>query len=492
MAKETGKKSIGVNVIWNGILSLTSILFPLITFPYITRVLGVETNGAISFSSSVVNYFALFASLGLSTYGVKACAQVKNNKKELSKVTHELLIISLTAAFVVLIFLFIMLFCIPQFSSYRSLMAVYSINIFLNVLGMNWMYQGIEKFRYITTRSIIFKIISIFMMFMFVKAPSDGVVYAGISVFASGAGNLLNAFYSHKYIDYSKFDNYELKKHLKPILTLFATILAINVYSHLDNVMLGFIHGDYATGIYYVAVKVKTILITLISSFSVVIMSRLSYINANESGSLNGLLKKSYAFIIMTTIPVATFFMLFAKESVIFLSGNEYVEATFAMQILLPTIVISSVSQIIGSQYSVSVGKERNLMIAVIFGAIANVVFNCLFIPKFSYNGAAVGTVIAEATQCTIQIILAKDMVKEVFSVKKFLQTVICAGTAAIVAYIVKHFLVINSVFGILLVNSIIFFAVFFALMLLIKYDMCIYMLDFFLSKVKKKKTNAN
>lgn len=198
-------KSIGINAIWNGILSLASILFPIITFPYITRVLGVEVNGAISFAMSVTNYFSLFATLGLSTYGVKACARVKDNRQELSKVTHELLIISMISAFLTLSVFYLSIVFIPQFRQYRFLMLIYSINIILNVLGMNWMYQGIEKFKYITTRSLIFKVISIILMFLFVKNSEDGAVYAAISVFATGAGNILNIIYSHNYIDLLKF-----------------------------------------------------------------------------------------------------------------------------------------------------------------------------------------------------------------------------------------------------------------------------------------------
>ena len=163
------RKSIKSNIIWNGILSLSSIIFPFLTFPYLTRVLDVEVNGAINFSLSMTNYLALFATLGLSVYGVKACAQVKDDKKELSKVVHELLIISSTAAIIVLVILYSAILMIPKLSVYAAYLTVYSLNIIFNVLGMNWMYQGIERYRYTTTRSIAFKVISMAMMFLFVK-----------------------------------------------------------------------------------------------------------------------------------------------------------------------------------------------------------------------------------------------------------------------------------------------------------------------------------
>lgn len=480
-------KSIGINAIWNGILSLASILFPIITFPYITRVLGVEVNGAISFAMSVTNYFSLFATLGLSTYGVKACARVKDNRQELSKVTHELLIISMISAFLTLSVFYLSIVFIPQFRQYRFLMLIYSINIILNVLGMNWMYQGIEKFKYITTRSLIFKVISIILMFLFVKNSEDGAVYAAISVFATGAGNILNIIYSHNYIDYYKYTNYEIRKHIKPILILFATTLAVNVYSSLDTVMLGLLQGDYATGIYSVAVKIKTILITLISSFSVVMMSRMSYVSKDGEKNIYSLLKKSYELLAFVTLPLCVFFVILSRESVCFISGDEYAMASTPMIILMPTIVISSLSQIIGSQYSVSIGKEKNLMIAVISGAIANVIFNAILIPIYSYDGAAIGTIIAESTQFIIQILLAQEMVSKVFSVKQFLKAFMGALVAALVTLCFNNGIYISGLFFKLLFSAVVYFLVYLGIMHFMHYELVDDFEKMILEKIKRR-----
>lgn len=487
LKKQNIEKSIKKNVIWNGILSLSTIIFPFVTFPYITRVLGVEVNGAINFSLSTVNYFSLFATLGLSTYGVKACACVKDSREELSKVVQELLIISGIAAVIVLGVLYLAAWFIPQLSSYSIYLTVFSLNIIFNVFGINWMYQGIEKYEYVTTRSIIFKIISIVMMFMFVKKPEDGIIYAAISVFASVGGNILNIIYSRRFISYKKIKKkYEFKRHMSPILVLFATNLAVNVYSNLDSVMLGLLCGDYPTGIYYVAVKIKTILITLISSFSIVIMSRLSYVNKNSNiNELQRVLKKSYSVIIFITSSVSVYFILLSKESILFLSGSDYLEAITPMRILMPTLIFSSLSQILGSQYSVSVGKEKNLMKAVIIGAVVNIVMNLLLIPKFSYNGAAIGTLIAEITQCLIQMILAKDIVKKVFSIKKLIY-VLFSTTISAIGFILSYKLYSSfSAFIVLVVSAILFFSIYSIILILLKYDLCVEVLEI-LKKIKK------
>ena len=351
------------------------------------------------------------------------------------------------------------------------------------------MYQGIEKYEYVTTRSIIFKIISIVMMFMFVKKPEDGIIYAAISVFASVGGNILNIIYSRRFISYKKIKKkYEFKRHMSPILVLFATNLAVNVYSNLDSVMLGLLCGDYPTGIYYVAVKIKTILITLISSFSIVIMSRLSYVNKNSNiNELQRVLKKSYSVIIFITSSVSVYFILLSKESILFLSGSDYLEAITPMRILMPTLIFSSLSQILGSQYSVSVGKEKNLMKAVIIGAVVNIVMNLLLIPKFSYNGAAIGTLIAEITQCLIQMILAKDIVKKVFSIKKLIY-VLFSTTISAIGFILSYKLYSSfSAFIVLVVSAILFFSIYSIILILLKYDLCVEVLEI-LKKIKKAK----
>lgn len=484
MQKSKDSISLIKNVVWNGILSISQILFPLITFPYITRTLGVDANGANSFSLSVASYFLLFASIGIPTYGVKACAKVRGDKSELSKVVQELLSINCAVAVGVLIIYIISIYLVPQFQNYKLLLSIYSFEIVLNVIGVNWMYQGIEKYRYITTRAIIFKLISIILMVLFVKKPSDIFKYAIITVFASYGGNIINAVYSRTFVSLTPFTKLHIRKHCKPILFLFATTLAVSVYSHMDSIMLGIMKGDHATGIYYVAVKVKTVLITLISSFSVVLLSRLSNVESNGNSELVGLLKKSYSVIIMTSIPVVLFFILFSKNSVLLLSGSSYLNSSIPMKILMPTVFISAVSQILGNQYSVAVGKEKNLMLAVICGAFINLVANSILIPLYSYNGAALGTLLAEFTQCAVQIILAKAIVKDIFSLMNLLKVFIANICAGLVSYMVLTQYLHLGVFTQLLLAATIYFSIYFIGLYIVKYEMFI---DAITIIVKKK-----
>lgn len=466
------------NIAWNLLLSLSSLLFSLLTFPYVTRVLGVQTNGAISFASSLVSYFALFAGLGISTYGVKACAQVKQDREKLSQVAQELWIISAAAAAVVLGVLYLLLLFVPALHRYRGWMLVYSANIWLNVLGMNWMYQGIEKFRFIAIRSLVFKLLSLVLVFIFVRDAQDGLCYAVISVFASGAGNLCNAICAHRHIRCRPLSSYQFKRHCKPLALLFATTLAVNVYSQMDTVMLGFFCGDYATGIYSVAVKIKTILLSMFSSASVVMLSSLAAAGKGGEGEVRPLLQRSYAMTIFITVPVCVYGILLAQESVVFLSGADFAIAGVPMKILMPTVVLSALSQIIGSQYSVSTGRERNLMVAVVSGAAVNLACNALLIPRFGYNGAALGTLIAEAAQCAIQMLLAREIIQQVFCPKKLCKVGLAAAVAAALVLLLRQACAPLGEFKWLMLSALLFGTVYIGILAVVRYDVFVWLKD--------------
>lgn len=219
-------KSVKFNFMMNMILTVSSFVFPLITFPYVSRVLLVEGNGYVSFATSVLTYFTMFASLGIPSYGIRACAQVRDDRKELSRVTQELFIINIITTIVVSIVFVITLFTVPQFKEQQTLLWINGASLILNAVGVNWFYSAMEQYSYITVRSIIFKIASIILMFIFVRQQKDYIIYGAITVFATSGSNLLNFVNLRKFIDLKPVGNYRFKRHLKPILYFFAASAA--------------------------------------------------------------------------------------------------------------------------------------------------------------------------------------------------------------------------------------------------------------------------
>ena len=209
--KENKIHSVKYNFIMNFILTASQFLFPLITFPYISRVLQPAGNGKIAFVSSIANYFMLVASLGIPTYGIRACAQVRNDRRKLSQTVKEIFLINFAMTICVIVIYMVSVFCVPKFYAEKELFLVYGINILLNMFGMNWVFQALEQYDYITFRSILFKIIAIVLMFLFVHQYDDYVVYGAITVFAAVGSNILNFIRLRKYIDFKTNQKYHIK-----------------------------------------------------------------------------------------------------------------------------------------------------------------------------------------------------------------------------------------------------------------------------------------
>ena len=328
-------KSVRYNFFMNFILTASGFIFPLLTFPYISRVLLVEGIGKVDFVTSVSNYFLMVASLGIPTYGIRACAQVRDDKEKLSKTVHEILIInSVTTALVVLTYI-ICILTVPRFAEDKVLFYINAIGVLLNMFGVNWFYQAIEKYDYITWRTIIFKALSLVFMFLLVHNSEDYIIYGAITVFALVGSNLLNFFKLRSYISFKKQEKYEFKKHLKPVFILFAQSLAISVYTNLDIIMLGFVKGDYDVGLYSAASRFKGLLVSLVTSLGNVLLPRMShYAKHKMHKEFQSTSIMAINFTLLLSIPLAVFFIFSSSDCLLILSGSEFLGATLAMQII--------------------------------------------------------------------------------------------------------------------------------------------------------------
>lgn len=480
-------KSIKHNAIMNSLLSVVNIIFPLITFPYVSRVLGVSANGRLSFASSVVSYFTLFATLGMTTYGIRACAKSRDDKKELSKNVHEILMIGFITAIIMFLILIFFVAKIPKLNVEAKLIGINSVTLLLNVAGMNWLYSGIEQYDYITIRSIMFKLISIVLMFLFVHSPEDIYRYALITVFALAGPNVLNIIYSRNYVEYRWIGGYNLKRHLKPTLMLFATLLAVNIYTNLDNVMLGFMTDNFEVGIYHASVRIKTVLITMVTSLGAVLLPRLSnYLKNNKSEEFYKALKKSFDFTCFAGISMAIYFFVFAKEGILFLSGKEYLEAVLPMKILIGLVALTGFSNIIGMQIFIPSNRENKFMIAVICGAVVDLGLNIFAIPLFGAVGAAISTLIAEIVQFLIQVMYARKEIGKFADFKTFFIVTVSATIAILLVLPIKLYIELNS-FMMILTTGVLYYFIYCVILLFFKFGF-LYELIYQLEKRKIKK----
>lgn len=478
--------SIKKNFIMNALLTISSFIFPLITFPYISRVLSPEGIGKVSFANSVVAYFALFAQLGIPTYGVRACAKVRDNKKELSQTVQEIFIINIVMTIITYIVFGITLSCVSRLQADKHLLLIISSTMLFNAAGMDWFYRGLEKYTYITSRSILFKFIAIFLMFALVHQKSDYIAYGWICIFASSASNICNLVNIHRYIEIRPVGMYNFRHHLKPIIVFFAMSCATTIYTNLDTVMLGFIRTDMDVGYYNAAVKVKSVLLGVVTSLGTVLLPRASYyVEHHETNEFQRITRKAINFVILIAIPLTCYFILYAREGILFLSGNAYMPAVFPMQIIMPTILFIGLTNIMGIQMLVPLGREKIVLCSEIAGAIVDLIFNVLLIPRLASIGAAIGTLLAEIVVWIVQFTALRT---EILLAYKSIQypKILLATVAGIVSSGWVKMLDIGN-FATLLISSILFFGIYCAILTVMREPLVCEVKNQMLAKIKSK-----
>ena len=461
--------SVKYNFIMNAILTVAGIIFPLITFPYISRVLLVEGSGKVAFATSVVTYFTMFASLGIPTYGVRACAIVRDNKEKLSKTVQELLIISGGTTLLTYIVFGISLFVIPEFAQERTLLLIVGLGIGLNTIGVQWLYNALEQYSYITTCSILFKVIGMILMFLLVKESSDYQIYGGVYVIASFGSYVLNFICLRKFVTFQKTGTYQFKQHLKHIMVFFAMSAGASIYLNLDVVMLRFLQSNEAVGYYNAGIKVKTVLVTCVTSLGTVLLPRLSYyIETADKKAFQLMVGKAFRFVFVAASAVTVYFSIFARESILLLSGEAFLPAVGPMMILMPTVLLIGLSNVTGIQILTPNGREREVMYSIWGGAILDFVLNLIVIPKFSANGAALSTLLAEGMVLLLQCWFLRDVLWSYIRQVQCWKIVIALAVASVMTIHVKIW-IDSGVFVTLLVSAIVFFGGYAVVLLLLK-----------------------
>ena len=396
--------SVKSNFLMNAILALTGILFPLITFPYVSRVLEPPGMGKVSLALSVMAYFTMFAQLGIPTYGVRECARVRDDREQLTRTVHELLGISLGMDVLAYALLALALVTVPRLGAERPLYLVVSCTVLLNSLGMEWLYKALEKYTYITLRSVFFKLLALAATFLLIRSQEDYVLYGAISVFAASASNLLNFIHAGKYISLRRPAHCDWRRHLKPVAIFFAMSCAATIYTNLDALMLGLMTTDADVGYYNSAVKVKGILVTLVTSLGAVLLPRSSYyVEQGRMEDFRHMTRKALHFVLLAASALGLYFLLFAGDSILLLSGEKYRESIVPMQIIMPTVLLIGLTNILGIQVLVPRGREKTVLWSEIAGAVVDLILNALLIPVWRSAGAAIGTLAAEAVVLAVQ-----------------------------------------------------------------------------------------
>ena len=289
-----------------------------------------------------------------------------------------------------------------------------SSTILFTSIGMEWLYRALEKYNFITVSSVAFKILAMILMFLMIHSESDVFAYGVLTVLAASGSFILNFLYARKYVSFKPVGNYDFSRHFRPVVVFFAMSCATTVYTNLDNVMLGFMTSDEQVGYYNAAIKIKSALVSVVTSLGTVLLPRISYyISRNKMDEARSIVKKAIQFVFVISVPMIVYFFIYATESIIFLSGPLYTESILAMRIITPTILIIGISNVTGIQILIPLGKEKYVLYSEVAGAITDLVLNAVLIPKMGSAGAATGTLIAEIVVLIVQYYSIRNEVKK-------------------------------------------------------------------------------
>lgn len=421
-------KSLKVNFAFNIINTLHGLLFPLLTFPYVARVVMAEGIGQVNFYNSIINYVVLFSSIGIPMYGIREIARVRDNVKDLTITTAEILTLNVLLNLLGYVAIAILCLTVAEVQVNIPLFLLLSTSIIMTTIGSSWFYSGMEEFKLITIQGLITSVVSIIFLYTFVKDENDLMLYAVYTILGSTGKYIFNFFYLKHYIkiDYIKLKDIHPFRHLKPSLQIFVFNLMTSIYINLDSVMLGFIKDVAAVGYYSAATKVSHIFVVTISSIGNVLLPRTSNLIKNgKIDEFNYLTEKAFRFITMISFPICLGVIVMAPVLIHLFGGETFTPSIFTLQLVAPTIVAISLSQVTGIQVLYPLGKINLVTISTCVGVVLNVILNVLLMPRFAQDGAAIASSIAEFGVTLTQFIMVRKYITFNLINKNFFRYVI-------------------------------------------------------------------
>lgn len=465
---ELNERSLKRNMVLNAVKGLSSVLFPLISFPYVSRILGVEQLGKYNFANSVISIFSLLAGLGFASYSRREGAKIRNDRNGFSHFASEMFSANLITTFFAYLLLFTCLFFSSKLSSYTQLLLINSVTILLQTIGVDWVYSVFEDYAYITIRTIAFQAFSMLFLFIFVKSPLDLYKYMWIWVFSSAGSNVMNFFHASKYCDLRFTFAINWKKHFIPILTLFATTLSVTIYVSSDMTILGLLCGDHEVGLYSVSVKIYTALKNILASVITVSIPRLcAYIGEGRSKDFQDTAYDVYTTVITVTFPVFIGIFIFSREIILLVAGSEYLEAERSLRLLSICIICYMFSYFWGQCILVPQGKERFVLIATLVSACINLILNFALIPYFKQDAAAFTSILGEGVAMAASMAYGKRFCKFRGTGRVMVKTILGCTYIVLVSYAISE--IIQNLYIRLMVSIIVSAIGYFAIELFLK-----------------------
>lgn len=416
--------SLKSNILYSSILTTAGYVFPLITYPYVTRVLGVEKIGLCNFIDSIISYFILFSMMGISVTGIREIANAKNNQIKLNSVFSSLILLNTIFTIIALLGLGITYFLSDKIHEHPSLILIGAIKLLFNYLLIEWLYKGLEDFKYITLRTVIVRIAFVIAIFVFVKNIDDYRIYYALISFMTIANAIVNIIYSKKFVSFT-FKDITIKPYLKSFIILGINQLLISMYTTFNVAYLGFISSDVEVGYYTTSTKMYGIILSLYTAFTGVMLPRMSSLAYEQNkGEFLRLFNKSISILLCFSIPIILYVEFYAPELIQLIAGPGYEGANTPMRIVMPLVFIIGYEQVLIVQTLMPLKKDSIIFRNSIIGAVVGVGLNIVLVPFFYAIGSALVWMLSETLILVLAQIAVKKTLNQSFPFKNLIQLI--------------------------------------------------------------------
>lgn len=406
MKKQTlGRRSIKTNALLNSLKVIFSLVFSMITYTYMLRVLQVENVGKINFYVTFVSYFQLIAALGIQTYAMCEGSARRDNPRRLNQFACQMYSINIITSLIVYIPLAILILSIKAFREDGFLIVILSASILFNAIGVDWVFSAFEDYLYITIRYVLTQIFTIILLFILVKNKNDYLLYAVVITFPICILNIINRIYAKKYCFIKFTFSVGIQEYIWPLLTIFAANAATFIYCSSDITMIGLINGDRYVGLYSLPAKIYSMIKSIMSAAIVVVIPKIKlYLENKRYQQHKTLISELFCVLLILTIPVSIGLICLSDDIILVLAGKNFIEASSTLKILAISMIFAVLNGLTTTVILIPLKKEKIVMVGTIIAAVSNIVLNFILLPRYKHEGAAVTTLIAEIIIFSITI----------------------------------------------------------------------------------------
>ena len=400
--------SLRKNFIYSSILTVSTYLFPLLVYPYVSRVLGLSNIGIVNFIDNLINYFVAVSMMGITTVGVREIAASRSDKHQLSKTFISLLSLTGFTTIAAMLVLLLAMYIIPTLMPYQELLYVGQIKLLSNLFLIEWLFTGLEDFKYITIRTIIIRCLYVASVFLFVTKATDYKLFYILTCGMVLCNAIINVIYSRRFVSYP-WKSALLRPYIKPFFIMGAYALLVHVYTSLNSVWLGFVTDTDEVGYFTTATRLHSIVMALLISFTNILFPHVSNLLAEgRTEEFWQKIKSAFDVLFTFAFPTAVFLLAAAPPLLHLFAGDGFEGAYLPMRIISPLVLIVGTEQILVIQILMAMHQDRIVLRNSLIGALIAIMLNILITSSMGAPGSAIVWVISELSIMVLSIVFIR------------------------------------------------------------------------------------